>query len=152
MTVTDADVRAALRSLAECYASGVDRRDRTTLLGAFHPDATLAVYDPSDAAEPVSRREGHDQIGRIPEYLSVYARTFHLLGQSVYDIGDGLATGEVYCVAHHLIPNRHGGTDRVMYIRYEDMYRPDAGGAWKIGTRRVLVDWTETHATDPPGR
>ncbi|MGP0030058.1 MAG: nuclear transport factor 2 family protein [Acidimicrobiales bacterium] len=152
MTAPDADVRAALRSLAERYASGVDHRAVDTLLSAFHPHASLAVHDPSDDAEPVSRREGHDEIGRIPEILSVYAKTFHLLGQSTYDIGDGRATGEVYCVAHHLIPNRHGGTDRVMYIRYDDQYEPDAEGAWKIATRKVLVDWTETHATNVPGR
>ena len=27
-----------------------------------------------------------------------------MLGQSTYDIGDGEATGEVYCIAHHLTP------------------------------------------------
>jgi hypothetical protein len=150
MTSTEADVRAELRALAERYASGVDHREVDTLLGAFHADATLAVYSPPDADFPRSLREGHEGIGGIPAFLEVYARTFHLLGQSIYNIGDGVATGEVYCVAHHLVPNGHGGTDRVMYIRYEDTYRPGADGAWKIALRRVMVQWTETRAVNPP--
>ena len=32
-----------------------------------------------------------------------------MLGQSTYEIGDGEATGEVYCIAHHLtLDERHG--------------------------------------------
>ncbi len=150
MTAAESDVRVALRSLAERYASAVDRRDADTLLGAFHPDATLGVYSASDPDTPLNRRTGHQGIGGIPAALEVYARTFHLLGQSVYDIGEGVATGEVYCVAHHLIPNRHGGTDRVMFIRYEDTYSPAVDGAWKIATRRVVVQWTETRAVNAP--
>ena len=30
-----------------------------------------------------------------------------------------------------------------MYIRYQDTYRRDADGAWKIATRKVMADWTE---------
>ena len=75
-----------------------------------------------------------------------------MLGQSTYAIGDGEATGEVYCVAHHLTPDAHGGTNYVMYIRYEDTYRPDADGVWKFAQRRLRVDWTETRAANPPPR
>jgi hypothetical protein len=88
-------------------------------------------------------------MARIPESIQRYDRTFHFLGQSTYDIGDSEATGEVYCIAHHLTPDQHGGTNYVMYIRYEDTYRPDAEGAWKFARRRLRVDWTETRAANP---
>jgi len=143
--------RAALRNLAERYAQGVDRRDRDTFLSAFHPDATLAVHHPSEMEEGVNVMQGHEQIGRVPEFIQVYPKTYHVLGQSTYEIDGDAATGETYCVAHHLTPDRHGGTNYVMYIRYADTYRRE-GGEWRIATRRVNVDWTDQRAANPEGR
>jgi hypothetical protein len=143
--------RAALRNLAERYAQGVDRRDREVFLSAFHPDATLAVHHPSEKEEGINVMQGHEQIGRVPEFIQVYPKTYHVLGQSTYEIDGDTATGETYCVAHHLTPDRHGGTNYVMYIRYADTYRRD-GGEWRIATRRVNVDWTDHRAANPEGR
>ena len=139
----DAATRQELRSLAERYAQGVDRREVETFVALFHDDAVITIHDPSESTEPRELR-GIERLAKIPEVIQRYAKTFHLLGQSTYAIGDGEATGEVYCVAHHLTPDAHGGTNYVMYIRYEDTYRPDAGGAWKFAERRLRVDWTET--------
>ncbi|MFN8026912.1 MAG: nuclear transport factor 2 family protein [Acidimicrobiia bacterium] len=143
--------KAALRNLAERYAQGVDRRDRDTFLSAFHPDATLAVHHPSEKEEGVNVMQGHDQIGEVPEFIKVYPKTYHVLGQSTYELDGDTATGETYCVAHHLTPDRHGGTNYVMYIRYADTYRREAG-EWRIATRRVNVDWTDQRAANPEGR
>lgn len=145
----DAATRQELRSLAERYARGVDRRDVGTFAGLFHPDAVITIHDPSESTEPREVR-GAERLAKIPEVIQRYAKTFHLLGQSTYDIGDGEATGEVYCIAHHLTPDVHGGTDYVMYIRYEDTYRTDTDGRWKFAQRRLRVDWTETRAANPP--
>lgn len=143
--------KAALRNLAERYAQGVDRRDRDAFLSAFHPDATLAVHHPSEKEEGINVMRGHEQIGRVPEFIKVYPKTYHVLGQSTYEIDGDTATGETYCVAHHLTPDRHGGTNYVMYIRYADTYRRD-DGEWRIATRRVNVDWTDQRAANPEGR
>jgi hypothetical protein len=142
-------IRSELRSLAERYARGVDRRDDVDgFVALFHPDASITIHDPSESTEP---REIHGaRIARIPEAIKRYSKTFHMLGQSTYDVGDGEATGEVYCIAHHLTPDQHGGTDYVMFIRYEDTYRPDPDGVWKFAHRRLRVDWTETRAVNPP--
>ena len=142
---------ADLRALSERYARGVDRRDAGQFLSAFHPQATLQVYRQSESEEPSSAMVGHAQISRVPEVITMYPKTYHLLGQSSYDIGDETATGEVYCVAHHLTPDRHGGSDYVMFIRYDDTYTRDRADGWLITHRRVLVDWTETHAANPSG-
>src|SRR5262245_25544706 len=150
MTTTDETaIRQELRSLAEQYARGVDRHDDVDgFVGLFLPDAVIEIYDPSDADEP--RVVPSERIARIPQSIQRYDRTFHFLGQSTYDIGEGEATGEVYCIAHHLTPDQHGGTNYVMYIRYQDTYRTDADGAWKFAHRRLRVDWTETRAVNPP--
>lgn len=143
--------KAALRNLAERYAQGVDRRDRDTFLSAFHPDATLAVHHPSEREDGIDVLRGHEQVGRVPELITAYPKTYHVLGQSTYEIDGDDATGETYCVAHHLTPGRHGGTNHVMYIRYVDTYRR-VDGEWRIATRRVNVDWTDTRAADPERR
>jgi hypothetical protein len=143
--------RAALRNLAERYAQGVDRRDRDLFLSAFHPDATLAVHHPSEKEEGINVMRGHEQIGRVPEFITVYPKTYHVLGQSTYAIAGDDASGETYCVAHHLTPDRHGGTNYVMYIRYADTYRRVAD-EWRIATRQVNVDWTDQRAANPEGR
>jgi len=150
----DAATREELRSLAERYAQGVDRREVGTFVALFHDDAAIIIHDPSESTEPREIR-GVERLAKIPEVIKRYPKTFHLLGQSTYDIGDGEATGEVYCVAHHLTPDaatpeKGGGTNFVMYIRYEDTYRPDVDGAWKFAQRRLRVDWTETRAANPP--
>jgi hypothetical protein len=148
MTTDHNAIRHELRSLAEQYARGVDRHDDVDgFVALFLPDAVIEIYDPSDAAEP--RVVPSERIARIPESIQRYDRTFHFLGQSTYDIGEGEATGEVYCIAHHLTPDQHGGTNYVMYIRYQDTYRPDADGAWKFAQRQLRVDWTETRAANP---
>jgi hypothetical protein len=148
-TFDEPATRNILRGLSERYVQGVDRRDADTFVSVFHPDGVITVHDPGDSEEPTQIR-GVERLAKIPKMLKGYSRTFHLLGQSTYEIGNGAATGEVYCVAHHLTRDHHGGTDYVMFIRYEDSYRQDGDGAWKIGERILRVDWTETRAANPP--
>ena len=150
MSTTDhTQIRSQLRSLAERYARGVDRHDDIDgFVALFHPDAVIVIHDPSESTEPRELR-GLERLAKIPEVIQRYAKTFHLLGQSTYEIRDGEATGEVYCIAHHLTSDPHGGTNYVMYIRYEDTYRPDTEGVWKFAHRRLRVDWTETRAANP---
>jgi hypothetical protein len=145
------EVAHILRGLSTQYAIGVDRRDRSYFLEAFHPDAMLLV-DRSSARHPQAQRrmKGHDEIGEIIEWIAAYPKTFHMIGQSRYDVQDGAATGEVYCQANHYAVTDQGNVNRVMYIRYQDEYRSLGDGRWRIGSRHVLVDWTETHPVDSP--
>jgi hypothetical protein len=149
-TTDESATRHELRSLAEQYARGVDRHDDVDgFVALFLPDATITIHDPSESTEPRELR-GTERLARIPEVIQRYAKTFHMLGQSTYSIGERECTGEVYCIAHHLTPDQHGGTDYVMFIRYEDTYRRDPEGAWKFAQRRLRVDWTETRPVNPP--
>jgi hypothetical protein len=147
------DVEGRLRSLSARYASGVDRRDATLFLDVFLPDATLEVHPaPDEGPAAPHRLHGHDEIARVITSISAYPFTYHLLGQSLYEIRDTTASGEVYCVAHHAGDDGSGargarstgaGSLYVMYIRYLDEYRRTPADSWKISVRRVLVDWTE---------
>jgi hypothetical protein len=161
-----ADDRAALRDLAERYAAGVDQRDAELFLSAFRPDASLLVFNPSDASDPSARR-GLDELATVITLVARHHRTYHLIGNSRYEVAGDEATGEVYCVAHHvdsadpadpadradLADRADRASDHVMYIRYRDEYRRE-GDSWRIAERRVLVDWTATLPADlarPPG-
>jgi hypothetical protein len=137
------DVAHALFELSRVYASAADQRDRDRFLGVFAPDARLTVCRPGPDAVPRTIT-GHDELASIPTSLARFERTFHLLGQAGYEGEGDRATGEVYCVAHHLTRDAAGTTDTVMFIRYADEYRADASGAWRIADRRVQIDWTET--------
>ena len=136
-----------LRDLAARYARAVDRRDADMLLSVFHPTATLTVQPPDDSEKSVLNMQGHGEIGRLTKAISRYRKTFHFLGQSTYQFGDVEATGEVYCLAHHLTQDPGRVVDHVMCIRYQDRYLPEAG-EWKIQSREVLIDWTETRPAD----
>jgi hypothetical protein len=134
--------RLALRALADTYAAGVDRRDRELFVSAFHPDATLYVHAPGDPDTVTGTRHGHDELGEITTLIARYDRTYHFVGNARYELDGDHGTGEVYGMAHHLTPDRHGGTDYVMLMRYLDTYsRRD--GAWRIDERHCLTDWTE---------
>jgi hypothetical protein len=142
------DDLAAIHEVSFRYAAGVDRRDRGLFLSAFHADATLRVFrtDPR-GYEVIGRRMGHEEIGIIPSLMSRYDKTFHFIGNHLCSIRGDDAEGEVYCVAHHLSQGIHGGTDFVMFIRYQDRYWRDSACEWRIADRLVQVDWAEVHAT-----
>jgi hypothetical protein len=142
MISSNEEVRNVLCALSARYAVGVDRRRADIFLESFHPDATLTVYGPT--AEPTHRMRGHEEIGRVIDLIAVYPKTYHLVGQCLYDIGAELATGEVYCMAHHFRSDGQQDQNYVMYIRYQDEYHLNADGAWRIASRGVHVDWTET--------
>jgi hypothetical protein len=139
MSFTSQD-RFALQDLAVNYARGLDRRDRPLFLSAFDPGAALTM----PTGETM---KGHEQIGFVTESVRRYDRTFHFLGQSAYEPPDdgldpkGTARGEVYCVAYHWT---NGKPTRIMYIRYNDVYRQNDEG-WLITARRIVVDGDEKH-------
>jgi ketosteroid isomerase-like protein len=142
VTRADAETAEQLRGLAAAYASAVDRRDGPALGQVFAADATLTVHDVATGVE--RSRSGRAEIEAIAQAIAHYAATFHLVGQSRYEVGPDAdrATGEVYCEAHHHIGDLGAkATDHVMHIRYRDAYRRQ-DETWRIIERVVEVQWT----------
>lgn len=142
MTLVDPSIQLELRAVAERYASGIDRRDAALVVSAFHADGRLSIHDPDESDDPTAVIVGHDRLAQMTERIARYDKTFHLIGNTRYEVSGDTASGEVYCVAHHLTRGDEP-TDYVMYIRYEDEYRRGSDGAWRITTRRLFVDWTD---------
>jgi hypothetical protein len=140
MDITTASCDAGLEVLSRRYAAAMDRRDRGAILSVFHPDATMRVDRPG---RKPGLLQGHDELGRLTAIVGRWPRTLHLLAQGLYQIHGDAAEGEVYCVAHHFDLAGGGGGDHIMYIRYQDNYRRDETGTWRIAHRTVTVEATE---------
>jgi hypothetical protein len=78
--------------------------------------------------------------------LNKYDVTTHFVGQSTISTLTGdRATGETYCLAHHV--SIHDGKRRLMIasLRYLDTF-VKAEGVWLFAERRLYVDWLDDRA------
>ncbi len=130
--------------MSESYAKAADDREPDSLADVFWPDGLLEVFYPGQTRP--RRYEGHEEIRGSCRRLSRFRLTMHMLGQAIFTIDGEEATGDVYCVAHHLDADRLD-TDYVLFIRYADRYRA-VGGRWGIRQRQVRTLWTETRVID----
>ena len=126
--------RLAIRDLVESYAAGCDRRDIDLLRPVFVDGGTITVHwldrDATSMTAP-------NDLERIPTGLARYDQTYHFLGNHRVVLDGDRATGDTYCMAHHLT----GDDDHVMHIRYEDSFERTADG-WRITTRDLRLLWT----------
>jgi len=136
--------RDALADLAADYARCVDRGDPEGVAACFAPDGVLRIVNLAEGGKVVAERTGRDEIVRAISRMS-YDATFHFVGQQQVDIDGDTATGETYCIAHHLTIPDDGtpATDYIMFIRYQNQFvRLDEG--WRFAVRELNIDWTET--------
>jgi hypothetical protein len=135
--------RLAIRELIEAYAHCADHRDAKGQMALFTADTHFVVY--MNAKDPKPTQELHSREALAPVFadLNQYAATMHFLGQStIFSLNDDRATGEAYCIAHHLTVN--GETRRMMvaYLRYLDAF-VKIDGMWLFAERLLYVDWLE---------
>jgi hypothetical protein len=115
-------------------------------MALFTPDTHFVVY--MDAKDPTPTQELHSREALAPVFadLNKYHATMHFIGQStVRTLSGDLATGEAYCLAHHLTVD---GTKRrlmVAALRYHDSF-VKIDGAWLFSERLLYVDWVEERA------
>ena len=141
--MTDREVAdtLALQALVAAYAHHADRREAELVAALFEPDAVLRMIRRGDDGAPAESR-GQRQIASVVGHLRQFHVTYHLLGNHTVALAGDDATGEVYCVAHHLAPRADGGhVDHVMHIRYLDRYRR-TDSEWRFAERKTFVEWT----------
>jgi SnoaL-like domain len=143
LSPNEAADRLAIRELVEAYAHCADRRDAKGQLSLFTADTHFVVY--MNAKDPTPSQELHSREALAPVFaeLNKYYATTHFVGQStIFTLTEDRATGEAYCLAHHLTVD--GGTRRLMLasLRYLDtLVKID--GSWLFAERRLYVDWLE---------
>ena len=145
------DDHRAIRDLVDRYAHHADRRQAAEQAAVFTTDGVVHVYegDPHLTA-PVQTVSGCDElVATFTGLIARYDATTYLNGQSTIDrTGPTTATGETYCLAHHLL---HDDGERVlltMAIRYLDSF-VKLEGAWLIAERKLVIDWTDRRKSQP---
>jgi ketosteroid isomerase-like protein len=136
--------RLAIGELIDAYAHCADRRDAKGQMNLFTDDTRFVVYLDATADQPTQELRGREALGPVFDDLNTYAATFHFNGQRGVIVDGDRATGESYCLAHHLSVSPDGQrTMMVAAIRYLDAFVKQ-DGAWLFAERRLMVDWTET--------
>ncbi|MEU3186731.1 nuclear transport factor 2 family protein [Streptomyces sp. NPDC006923] len=135
--------RLAIRELIDAYAHCADRRDAEGQMALFTEDASFVVHMDSRSAEPSQRLRGREALAPVFGNLRTYETTTHVNGQSTVVLDGELATGESYCLAHHVWTVGGRRTLMVAAIRYLDTFTK-RDGRWYFAERKLMVDWTET--------
>src|SRR2546426_7272985 len=138
--------RLAIRELVEAYAHCADRRDAKGQMSLFTADTHFVVF--MNAKDPKPSQELHSREALAPVFadLNKYDATTHFLGQStIFTLTANRATGEAYCLAHHVTVD--GGKRRLMIasLRYLDTF-VKSDGDWPFTERLLYVDWLEERA------
>ena len=140
---SEAADRLAIRELVEAYAHCADRRDAKGQMSLFTADTHFVVY--MNAKDPTPSQELHSREALAPVFaeLNKYDATTHFVGQStIFTLTADRATGEAYCLAHHV--TLEGEKRRLMLasLRCLDTF-VKVDGAWLFAERRLYVDWLE---------
>jgi hypothetical protein len=148
VTVSPAEAadRLAIRELVEAYAHCADLRDAKGQMSLFTTDTHFVVY--MNAKDPTPSMDLHSRDALAPVFadLNKYDATTHFVGQStVLALTSQRATGEAYCLAHHVTVDGNERRLMVASLRYLDTF-VKIDGAWLFSERLLYVDWVDERA------
>jgi SnoaL-like domain len=141
--------RLAIRELIDAYAHDADRRETGKQTALFTPDAILENVH----AEPGKEKEttilrGRQALAAGFATLKNFEVTMHFNGQSTIQIHGDTATGETYCLAHHIFMEKGRRLLMIIGIRYFDtMVR--INGTWLFAKRQLNYDWIDRRPLNP---
>ena len=143
---TEAADRLAIRELIEAYAHCADRRDAEGQMALFIADTHFVVY--MNAKDPTPSMDLHCREALAPVFsdLNQYEATTHFLGQTtISSLTDARATGEAYCLAHHVTNDGEHRRLMIASLRYYDTV-VKIDGSWLFSERLLYVDWVDERA------
>ena len=143
ITPGEAADRLTIRELIEAYAHCADRRDDKGQMSLFTTDTHFVVYMNAKDPKPSQELHSRQALGPVFAELNQYEATTHFLGQStITSLTNDRATGEAYCLAHHVTVD--GASRRLMVasLRYLDTFAK-IDGAWLFAERLLYVDWLD---------
>jgi ketosteroid isomerase-like protein len=135
--------RLAIRELVEAYAHCADRRDAKGQMALFTEDAHFVVYMNAKDSKPSQELHSREALAPVFADLNKYDATTHFVGQStIFALTDNRATGEAYCLAHHVTVDAGKRSLMVASLRYLDTF-VKIGGGWLFAERLLYVDWVD---------
>ena len=146
LSTTEAADRLAIRELVEAYAHCADRRDAKGQMALFTADTHFVVYMNATDPKPSQELRSREALAPVFAELNRYQATTHFVGQStVFTLTGERATGEAYCLAHHVTVSAGKRTLMVASLRYDDTFAK-MDGAWLFAERLLYVDWVDARA------
>jgi len=143
ITATELADRLAIRELVDAYARCADRRDAEGQKSLFAEDTRFVVYMAGEGSEPTQALDGREALTPVFNDLNRYQATMHFNGQSTISLDGDRATGESYCIAHHLFSEDGERKLMIAWLRYSDTFAK-VDGAWLFAERNLYLDWAET--------
>jgi hypothetical protein len=138
--------RLAIRELIEAYAHCADRRDAKGQVSLFAPDTHFVVFMNAKDPKPSQELHSREALALVFADLNKYDTTSHFVGQStIFTLADDRATGEAYCLAHHVTVDGEKRRLMVASLRYLDTF-VKVDGVWLFAERLLYVDWLEERA------
>src|ERR1700735_2263957 len=130
ISAAEAADRLAIRELVDAYAHCADRRDAKGQMALFTKDTHFVVYMNAKDPKPWQELHSRDALAPVFADLNQYDATMHFVGQStIFTMTDDRATGEAYCIAHHLTVKGDKRSLMVAYLRYNDTF-VKMDGSW----------------------
>src|SRR2546422_8148240 len=148
MSPEEAADRLAIRELVDGYAHCADRRDADGQKSLFTEDTKFVVYMDGEGTDPTQELSGREALTPVFADLNRYEATTQFNGQSTIARDRDRATGESYCLAHHLFTEGGGRKLMVASLRYHDAFLKRSG-TWLFAERKLYLDWTETRDSLP---
>ena len=135
--------RLAIRELIEAYAHCADRRDAKGQMALFTTDTHFVVYMNAKDTKPSQELHSREALAPVFADLNQYEATMHFLGQStILTLTGDRATGEAYCLAHHVRVSGENRSLMIAALRYLDAF-VKIDGTWLFAERLLYVDWLE---------
>ena len=122
ITPTEQADRLAIRDLVDAYAHSADRRDAEGQKSLFTEDTRFAVYMDGPDSKPTQVLDGREALVPVFDDLNRYQATMHFNGQSTVALDGDRATGESYCIAHHLFTEDGERKLMLAHLRYGDTF------------------------------
>ena len=110
-------------------------------LGSF--EVSALIVSRLSSRERLNSREA---LAPVFADLNKYEATTHFVGQStIFTLTNERASGEAYCLAHHLTVDGEKRRLMVASLRYLDTF-VKKDGAWLFAERLLYVDWLDERA------
>src|SRR5882724_10498831 len=132
LSPNEAADRLAIRELVEAYAHCADRCDAKGQMSLFTEDTHFVVYMNAKNSTPSMELHSREALAPVFADLNKYDATTHFVGQStIFTLTADQATGEAYCLAHHVTVNGEKRRLMVASLRYYDTF-VKTDGTWLV--------------------
>ena len=117
-------------------------------MSVFTPDTHFVVFMDAKSATPSMELHRREDLAPVFDDLNKYEATTHFMGQSTVTVDGDRATGETYCIAHHVSASEGRRTLFIASLRYYDTFTK-VDSTWLFAERKLMVDWTDTRPMNP---